>query len=158
MGARLGRAHLGNSAWYLDQLITFLTIGEDTDGRFSLLRVRGVRGAEQPLHVHTREDETLYLLEGGLTVIVGEEELQLSPGDVVTIPQGLEHAVRHDSEEVSFLVQYSPAGFERYFHELSEPAEYLGLPPHPAPLDRARMVGTAAQYGCLFAGHTSTHP
>jgi hypothetical protein len=42
--ARLGRATLGNSAWCLDQLITFLAIGEDTDGRFSLLRVRGVQG------------------------------------------------------------------------------------------------------------------
>lgn len=148
--ARLGRAGLGNSAWYLDHLITFLAIGEDTDDRFSLLRVRGVQGARQSLHVHTREDETLYLLEGGLTVLAGEEDLRLDPGDIVTIPKGLLHAVRHDSTEVVFLVQYSPAGFERFFHELSEPAEFLGLPPRPTIPDLTRAESVAARYGCAL--------
>jgi quercetin dioxygenase-like cupin family protein len=150
--ARLGQATLGNSAWYLDQLITFLAIGEDTDGRFALLRVRGIQGAEPPAHVHTHEDETIYLLQGELTVSASGERLHACPGDTVTIPRGVEHTVRHDTVEVLFLLQFSPAGFERYFHEMSEPAEYLGLPPHPVPLDRARMVVTAAQYGCVFTG------
>jgi hypothetical protein len=74
----------------------------------------------------------------------------LGPGEVVTIPKGLLHAVRHDGAEVAFLVQYSPAGFERYFHELSEPAEYLGLPPRPTMHDLTRVVGVAARYGCVL--------
>jgi hypothetical protein len=39
--ARLRRATLSNSGWYLNQLITFLTIGEETSGQFALLRVHG---------------------------------------------------------------------------------------------------------------------
>ena len=84
-----------------------------------------------------------------MTIYAGGEELHACPGDTVTIPGGLEHTVRNDTREVTFLPQFSPAGFERYFHEMSEPAEYLGLPPHPAPSDRARMVATAARYGCV---------
>ena len=147
--ARLGRATLGNSAWYRDQLITFLAIGEDTDGHYSVLRVRVAQGAQETPHYHTHEAETIYLLEGGLTVLAGEEELCLRSGEVVTIPRGLVHAIRHEGGEVAFLLQYSPPGFGRYFHELSEAAQYLGLPPHPTELDPARLRETAARYGCV---------
>jgi quercetin dioxygenase-like cupin family protein len=142
---------LRNSVWYLDRLLTFLAIGEETDGRFALLRVHGVQGAEEP-HYHAGEDESLYVLNGELTVAAGGEELHARPGDSVSIPRGVEHAVRHDAATVTYLLQFSPAGFERYLHEMSEAAEYLGLPPHPVPSDRARMVATAARYGCRFSG------
>jgi len=149
LAACLGRATLSNSAWFCDQLITFLAIGDHTDGQFSLLRVRGGHGAEMAPHYHTHEDETIYLLEGELTVLAGAVDLRLSPGDVVTIPRGLRHAVRHDSGAVAFLLHYSPAGFERYFHELSEPAEYLGRPPQPTRPDPTLAAATAARYGCV---------
>lgn len=149
--AYLGRATLANSAWYLDQLITFLTIGEETDGRFALVRVHGVRGAEPFPHAHTAEDEILYLLAGELTVQAGGKEIFVQPGETVTIPRGVEHTLRIESAEAQLLLHYSPAGFERYFHELSEPAEYLGLPPHPSPPDIARLVTTAVRYGCTVS-------
>lgn len=148
--AYLRRATLNNSGWYLDQLITFLAIGDDTDGQFALLRVHAIQGAEPCSHTHGLEDETIYLLEGELTVRAGDQDLHAHPGDVVTIPRGLVHRVRHETPAVTFLVQFSPAGFERYFHEMSEPAEYLGLPPNPTPADLDRMAATAARYGCVF--------
>ncbi|MBV9601947.1 MAG: cupin domain-containing protein [Chloroflexi bacterium] len=147
---RLARATLSNSCWFLNQLITFLAVGADTEGRFALLRVIGARGTELPPHYHLGEDETLYLLEGELTVRARDQELHLGRGESVSIPRGLEHSLRHDSSEVAFLLQFSPAGFERYFHEMSEPAEYLGRPLDPAPPDQARLMATAARYGCVF--------
>src|SRR5690349_7124719 len=108
--ARLGRATLCNSAWYLDQLITFLAIGEDTHGQFALLRVRGIRGGGLPDHVHEEEDETIYLLEGELSVSTCGELIHASPGDTVTIPRGVEHTIHHGTAEVLFLVQFTPAG------------------------------------------------
>jgi quercetin dioxygenase-like cupin family protein len=146
----LGRASLSNSGWYLNQLITFLATGQDTGGQFALLRVHAGQGAEAPAHLHTQEEETIYLLEGELTIALGGEELHVRLGDLVTIPRGVEHALRHDSAQVAYLLHYSPAGFERYFHEMSEPAEYLGLPSTPAPPDGPRLVATAARYGCVF--------
>jgi quercetin dioxygenase-like cupin family protein len=150
--ANLGRASLSNSGWYLNQLITFLATGEDTGERFALLRIHAVQGAEAPAHVHAHEDEAIYVLAGEMTISVSGEELHAHPGDIVTIPRGVEHALRHDSAEVTYLLQFSPAGFERYFHEMSEPAEYLGLPSMPVLPDGARMVATAARYGCIFTG------
>jgi hypothetical protein len=60
------------------------------------------------------------------------------------------HAVRHDAATVTYLLQFSPAGFERYCHEMSEAAQYLDLSPEPAPLDRAQMRAAAARYGCVL--------
>jgi quercetin dioxygenase-like cupin family protein len=148
--AQMGRASLSNSAWYLNQLITFLATGEDTGDQFALLRVHAVQGVGEPAHVHAHEDEAIYLLAGEMIIAVSGEELRARPGDLVTIPRGVEHALRHDTAEVMYLQQFSPAGFERYFHEMSEPAEYLGLPATPAPPDGPRMVATAARYGCVF--------
>jgi len=62
---RLRRATLSNSGWYLNQLIIFLTIGEETSGQFALLRVHGSQRDEPLAHYHAHEDETIYLLEGG---------------------------------------------------------------------------------------------
>jgi hypothetical protein len=53
---------------------------------------------------------------------------------------------------VTYLLHFSLAGFERYFHEMSEPAEYLGLPWTPARPDGPQLVATAARYGCIFTG------
>lgn len=156
--ARLCCATLNNSGWYLGQLITFLAIGEDTDGRFALLRVEGSQGTAFPAHHHTHEDETIYVLDGELIVHTGGEELAVHPGEMVAIPRGLEHVVRHVSTQVMYLVQFSPAGFERYFHEMSEPAEYLGPPPNPiapTPSDLAHVAATAARYGCVVTGLAS---
>jgi quercetin dioxygenase-like cupin family protein len=150
--AHLGRAGLSNSGWYLNQLITFLATGQDTGEQFALLRVHAGPGAAEPAHVHAHEDEAIYLLVGELTIALGGEELSARPGDLITIPRGVEHALRHDSAEVTYLLHYSPAGFERYFHEMSEPAEYLGLSASQALPDGPRMVATAARYGCVFTG------
>ena len=150
VSASLGRASLSNSGWYRNQLITFLATGKDTGEQFALLRIHAVQGAEAPAHVHAHEDEAIYLLAGELTIALGGEELHARPGDLVRIPRGVEHALRYDSAEVTYLLQFNPAGFERYFHEMSEPAEYLGLPPTATPPDGPRMVATAARYGCVF--------
>jgi quercetin dioxygenase-like cupin family protein len=148
--AYLGRASLSNSGWYMNQLVTFLATGADTGDQFALLRVHAAEGAGEPAHVHAHEDEAIYLLAGELTIAVGGEELHARPGELVRIPRGVAHNLRHDSAEVTYLLHYSPAGFERYYHEMTEPAEYLGLPPTTTPLDGPRMVATAARYGCVF--------
>jgi quercetin dioxygenase-like cupin family protein len=71
---------------------------------------------DEPLaHYHAHEDETIYLPEGELTVYAGGEELHARRGETVTIPRGLEHSLRLDSTAVTYLLQFSPAGFECYF-------------------------------------------
>ncbi|HEX5503850.1 MAG TPA: cupin domain-containing protein [Thermomicrobiales bacterium] len=160
--AHLARATLGNSVWVRGQLVTFLAIGADTAGQFALLRVHARRGAEPGWHYHTGEDETVYVLRGALTVLCaggaggdGPRALCARPGESVTIPRDLAHTARYDTAEVTFLLHFSPAGFERYLHTISAPAEYLGLPPPtaaPPPPDDDRLAALAARYGCVFLG------
>jgi quercetin dioxygenase-like cupin family protein len=148
--AQLRQATLHNSVWYRGQLITFLAIGEETGGRFALLRVHAVQGIGEPSHYHPAADESLYVLEGELTVVACADEHHAGPNDTVTIPRGVEHAIRHETATVCYLLQFSPAGFERYFHEMSEAAQYLGPPSHPAPSDADHMMAAATRYGCVF--------
>jgi quercetin dioxygenase-like cupin family protein len=122
----------------------------DADWQIALLRVHGSEGAGPPPHYHAGEEETFYLLEGEMTFYAGGEEIHAVPGDTVIVPRGLEHTFRNDTTEVKFLMQVTPAGFERYFQDMSEPAEYLGLPANPGPPDIARMVATATRYGTVF--------
>jgi mannose-6-phosphate isomerase-like protein (cupin superfamily) len=58
-----GRQSLDHSFWYNGSLMTFLTTGEDTQGQFALI--------EAVSHIHRREDEIFYVLEGELAVSVG---------------------------------------------------------------------------------------
>ena len=61
------------SKWYMGILLTNLVEKKDTDGAFSLLEATLAPGNEPPPHVHSREDELFYVLEGEFDVYVGEE-------------------------------------------------------------------------------------
>jgi quercetin dioxygenase-like cupin family protein len=147
---RLGRATLSNSRWYLDQLVSFLITGDDTDGQYALLQFHGAHGVEPPPHLHSDEDETIYLLEGEVTFLVGGETIHAVPGDVVVVPRGVEHTFTSHNRGVKFLMLIAAAGFERYFWELSVPAEFMGPCPNPMPADVAQLKATAKKYGSVF--------
>ena len=59
-----GRQSLKESVWYSGNLLTFLATGEDTQGRFALIEIVGRKGNVPPPHIHHREDETFFILEG----------------------------------------------------------------------------------------------
>ena len=63
-----GRQSLDRSVWYSGSLFTFLATGEETQGQFALIEVVARKGNAPPPHLHHREDETFYVLEGEMTV------------------------------------------------------------------------------------------
>src|SRR5215469_16113838 len=66
-----GRLSLDRSVWYNGNLLTFLATAEDTQGRFALIEAVAKRGNVPPPHIHHREDETFYVMEGEMTFSVG---------------------------------------------------------------------------------------
>jgi mannose-6-phosphate isomerase-like protein (cupin superfamily) len=75
---------------------------------------------DTPLHVHEREDELFYVLEGEHVFQVGDEELRAGPGGVVFAPKGVPHAQRRVVPgEGRLLITTSPAGFEGFFRDLA---------------------------------------
>ena len=75
---------------------------------------------DTPLHVHEREDEIFFVLEGEHVITCGTEEFRLAPGDMAFAPRGVPHAQRRVVPgEGRLLIMTSPAGFEGFFRELA---------------------------------------
>lgn len=84
----------GDAYWFLGTLITIKATGETTGGAFSLLEQLAPPGFGPPLHVHRREDETFFGLEGSVRFRCGEQELLVQGGGYVFLPKGIPHAFR----------------------------------------------------------------
>lgn len=96
----------------------------DTGGAFSLFEE--VDPADTPLHVHEREDELFYVLEGEHVFRVGDEEFRVGPGGVVFAPRGVPHAQRRVVPRTGREVVLTfPGGLEGFFFELAE-ADHAG--------------------------------
>ena len=63
-----------------------------------------------PLHIHTKQDEWFYVLEGEYLFQVGEERFQLKTGDTIFLPRNIQHAFVQKTEQARVIVSYLPAG------------------------------------------------
>lgn len=86
-----------------------------------------------PLHRHSREDEYSFVLEGRMGALPGDDVVYAEPGDLVFKPREQWHTFWNAGEEPARILEIiSPAGFERFFEELSSrPADG---PPDPGEL------------------------
>src|SRR5262250_577537 len=124
-----GPRSLENSVWYTGWLLTFLATGEDTNGQFALQEQVGRKGNVPPPHIHHREDETFYILEGEMTASVCGQTIKGTPGTVIFLPQNVVHSFEIESAQLRMLVLLTPAGGEGYFKECGVPALSMTLPP-----------------------------
>ena len=96
---------------------------------------------DTPRHVHEREDELFYVLEGEHVIEVGDEEFRAGPGGFVFAPRGIPHAQRRVVPGVGrLLVQTSPGGFEGFFRALAA-AQQAGTLGPEAYADASRAYG-----------------
>ena len=142
----------GEAWWWLGPtLVTIKATGKETGGRYTLVEVLEPDGVEAPLHVHHREDEAFWILEGELTFQVGDETIQASPGSFLFGPRDVPHGYTVDSGPARMLWVLSLAGFEEFIYATSEPAQERTLPPQPGgPPSEAEMehlATLARQYG-----------
>ena len=149
------RVDSGSSVWYLGNLFTILAGSEDTEGRFALIEVLARKGTEPPRHVHHREDEAFYMLEGEITFYIGDETYVATPGTFVFAPRGIPHSWVVDTDVVRKLVTLTPGGADEHFRDprFSEPARTLTLPPPPErPPDVAALVADMKRYSVEVVG------
>ena len=109
-------------------LTTYLVEAIDTNGDFSLMESVLVPGNEPPPHVHSREDELYYVLEGEFDVYVGQEAFKVEAGACVFLPKLKPHAFVIRSARLRLLLIITPGGLERGFHSVASPARSLELP------------------------------
>jgi quercetin dioxygenase-like cupin family protein len=143
----------GEALWAFGFLATLKVSSETSDGRVAVIEHLGARGAGSPLHVHHREDEWFYVLDGELTFWVGGEVVNASAGSFVYGPRGVPHTFIVASGQARFLLVAEPAGFDAFFRAASEPAARLEIPPVPTePPDIEGLTALAAAYGIEILG------
>lgn len=124
---------------------------EQTGGAFAVVEaVMPPRTQGPGLHMHTREDETFYILEGALRVRVGEQTVTVTAGSTVYMPRGVPHTFCNPFEEpVKALGIITPGGFERFFEDQ---AELMRSVPEGGRPDMAAMEAVGRKYGGVLLG------
>ena len=147
----------GVSVWSLGGRFTTKLNAAAAEGRFALVEAVMFQSTEPPLHIHHREDEAWYIVDGRMTFYVGDEVLEAGAGSFVFAPQGIPHQFTVDVEPTRVLVFASPAGFEQFAEELGATAVSDDLPtdlamPHPD------VLGPVAErYGIEVVGPPKRH-
>lgn len=143
----------GEALWFLGILATVKSSAETTGGRVAVIEHLAPRGSGSPLHVHRREDEWFFVMEGEVTFWVGGETIVAPAGAFVYGPRDIPHTFTVTSEQARFLLVAEPAGFEDFMRALAVPAEERVLPPDTVqPPDPAVMTVAAAEYGIEVLG------
>lgn len=146
-------AEQGRPLWHLGALLTFKALGSETGGRFWALEGLADHNMAVPLHIHSREDEVWYVLEGEIRFIIGDEERIGGPGTVAYIPKGVAHTFQILSPTARWFGFGTPAGLDQWFFETGVPAEALTLPPPPdGPPDVEMIIATLQRYGTETVG------
>jgi quercetin dioxygenase-like cupin family protein len=102
--------------------------GDQSGGDWAVVEWRVRAGDEPPMHTHTREDETLYIVEGAITAYVGGETIEVEAGSYAALPKNVPHGFTVRGDQVRLLVTVEPAGAEHFF-----------VPPDDGDADPARF-------------------
>lgn len=153
--AQPGRAE---PLWFIDHLVHVQVDGEASDGRLALIDERGRRGDMPPLHVHRRDDETFYVLEGEVSLFAAGRQVTLAAGQAAFAPRDVPHTYRVESEEARWLVVTTPAGFESFVRSVAEPAPADELPEPGRGPDPAVLARAAATAGIEILGPPGALP
>ena len=145
--------HLDNSRWYMGNMMTFLVNSAQTDGAFSMTDYLSKPGNEPPAHVHDREDEFVYVLEGRIDAYIGNEVFSAGQNEGVYFPKLVPHTFNILTPQLRMLIWISPGGFEGYFRDMSEPARSLNLPEHAVnygAVDMDHAIRKGNEHGISF--------
>jgi mannose-6-phosphate isomerase-like protein (cupin superfamily) len=144
----------GEAVWFLRNHMTIKATAETTGGGFGLVESWVAPGSSPPLHVHHREDESFWLLEGEVTFRCGDRTFTAGPGSFTFLPRDVPHTfVVEGDAQAHLLTLLTPGGAERFFAEGGRPAEHDGLPP-AGPPDIEKLNRIVDEYGLEFVGPT----
>jgi len=145
-------ADTGPSFWGPGDRYTFLVTGAQSDGAYFIMEAIVPPAGGPPPHIHHREQESFYVLEGMLDIKMNDRVVQAKTGDFVHIPRGTVHAFRNSgTESARLLLIFSPGGMERFFEETLEQVQDRSTP-QPDNMDTvvARYLEAAPRHGLEF--------
>jgi quercetin dioxygenase-like cupin family protein len=111
--------------------------GEQAGGDWAVVEWHLRAGDEPPIHTHTREDETVYVLDGSITAFVGDQRIDVEAGSYAALPKDVPHGLTVRGDEARLLITLEPAGAEYFIVPRDEgdaDPERFGIVLHgPAP-------------------------
>lgn len=138
--------------WVLGVLVVLKAVGNETGGSYALFEDFVPPGAGPPAHIHTKEDETWYMLEGELHWYVGGKEFHATKGSFIHLPKFVPHTFANKSGKLAHMVlTYAPAGFEGWFVANGSPAKDINdyTPPEVSKADVEKAVATGKTFGLI---------
>ncbi len=133
--------------------LVFKATTDQTEGRYTVVEVRGPKGWGPPLHTHSHEDEFFVVLEGEVRIQIGDEVCEAVPGSTAYGPRNVGHTFQVDSPHARFLMFFGPGGVERFFRSTGKPGQVGG----PSPSDEEflpieQLMEIAGRHGQTFIG------
>jgi mannose-6-phosphate isomerase-like protein (cupin superfamily) len=140
----------GEARWWFGGLAVIKATGAETGGQMTIVEMTEPPGVDAPLHVHYREDEAFWILEGSATFRVGELTIEAKAGDYLFGPRNVPHKYTVGDEGCRMLFICTPGGnFENVVREMSVPARRRTLPPpSDEEPDYERIAEIARANGC----------
>ena len=126
-----------------------LATGDQTCGVYALCEARVLPGGGPPPHIHHREDESFFVLEGEIAFQLAGKTVVAKAGAFIQGPRGIPHAFKNESSAPArMLIHVSPPGFEQFLAEFATPVPSFDSPPTPVtPADIQKLLAVAPAYG-----------
>lgn len=139
----------GRTVAVVGDIYRFLATGAETDGKYALWEALVPPGGGPPPHVHSREEEGFYVLEGEITFTIDGERIVAKAGTFANMPIGTPHSFKNESARPArMLISVAPAGLENMFFEVGVPlTEGTSAPLPPTKEEIERLLAAAPRYG-----------
>jgi len=152
-GALVRKPGQGRTVAVVGDVYRFLATGDETDGRFATWEALVPPGGGPPPHVHSREEESFYVLEGEVTFRYGapgaEQTLVAGAGMFAAMPIGVPHSFKNEAATTAkMILSVAPAGLEQMFFDVGvtlPDGATTAAPPTKAEIDK--LIALAPNYG-----------
>ena len=127
----------------------FMATSEDTNGKYAMWEAIVPPGGGPPPHVHSREEESFYILEGEITFQIGEERVVATAGTFANMPVGTPHSFKNESNQpAKMIISIALAGLEDMFFEFGVPLAEGSTSAMPPTVDEIeKLLTIAPNYG-----------
>jgi len=138
----------GRAIAVVGDLYRFLVTAEETDGKYAMWEAIVPPGGGPPPHVHSREEESFFVLDGEITFQVDGKTIVATAGTFANMPVGTLHSFKNETGETArMILSVAPAGLEKMFFEVGQSVSLDDDPPKPTQDDIEKLLAIAPSYG-----------
>ena len=128
--------------------VIFKALGQNTQGQYALFEIICNPEVGPPPHIHGREDEAFYLLEGEVEFYLDDQTILATSGTFLHSPKGQKHSFKNiGTTQARMLSWVTPAGLEMFFAEVGRPVADPLNPPVPDQAALDKLLAAAPKYG-----------